>query len=163
MFITVPQIISDVCKSSLEHFRQSKLLPYFVFHLLNSVFYQIIIFFFHIYLHIFSIRNILFKSNRIGCVMVRRARFEFGRSWVRAPIGSNQRLYKIGMCCFSAKHVALRRKSKNWVDRNQDNVCQRGDMSIRRLLFQWASTIYKNPTKRVGLVQSGAHHHIIEN
>jgi hypothetical protein len=23
--------------------------------------------------------------------------------------------YKIGICCFSAKHTALRRKSKNWL------------------------------------------------
>jgi len=29
-------------------------------------------------------------------------------------------------------------------------------------LIQCASTI-KNPTKRVGLVQSGPHHHLIEN
>jgi hypothetical protein len=36
-----------------------------------------------------------------------------------------------------------------------------GDMSIRGLLFQWART--KNPTKRVGLVQSRPHHHVIEN
>ena len=25
---------------------------------------------------------------------------------------------KIGMCCFSAKHAALRRKSKDWLARN---------------------------------------------
>ena len=43
--------------------------------------------------------------------------------------------YKIGICCFSAKHTALRRKSKDWLAQNQDNV------SIRGLLFQWASTI----------------------
>ena len=30
--------------------------------------------------------------------------------------------YKIGICCFSAKHPVLRRKSKDWLDRNQDNV-----------------------------------------
>ena len=30
---------------------------------------------------------------------------------------------EIGMCCFSAKHaVVLRRKSKDWLARNQDNV-----------------------------------------
>ena len=29
---------------------------------------------------------------------------------------------KIGICCFSAKHAALRRKSKDWLARNQDNV-----------------------------------------
>ena len=30
--------------------------------------------------------------------------------------------YEIGICCFSAKHAALRRKSKDWLVRNQDNV-----------------------------------------
>ena len=30
--------------------------------------------------------------------------------------------YKIGICCFSAKHAALRRKSKDWLVRNQDNM-----------------------------------------
>ena len=40
---------------------------------------------------------------------------------------------KIGICCFSAKHAALRRKSKNWLVRNQDNVSEWGDMSIRGL------------------------------
>ena len=29
---------------------------------------------------------------------------------------------KIGMCCFSAKHAALRRKSKDWLARYQNNV-----------------------------------------
>jgi hypothetical protein len=45
---------------------------------------------------------------------------------------------------------------------NQDNVSEWGDMFVCGLLFQWASTI-KNPTNRVGLVQSGPHHHLIEN
>jgi hypothetical protein len=49
--------------------------------------------------------------------------------------------YKIGMCCFSVKHAALRRKSKDWLAWDQDNVSEWGDMSIRGLLFQWASTI----------------------
>ena len=44
--------------------------------------------------------------------------------------------YKIGICYFSAKHAALRRKSKDWLDRNQDNVYEWGDISIRELLFQ---------------------------
>ena len=30
--------------------------------------------------------------------------------------------YKIGICCFSTKHAALRRKSKDWLARNQNNV-----------------------------------------
>jgi hypothetical protein len=44
--------------------------------------------------------------------------------------------YKIGICCLSAKHAALRRKSKDWLARNQDNVSKWGDISIPRLLLQ---------------------------
>jgi hypothetical protein len=49
--------------------------------------------------------------------------------------------YKIGICCFSAKHAALRRKIKDWLAGNQDNVSERGDMSTNGLLFQCASII----------------------
>jgi hypothetical protein len=28
------------------------------------------------------------------------------------------------MCCFSAKHAALRRKYKDWLARNQNNVSE---------------------------------------
>ena len=48
---------------------------------------------------------------------------------------------KIGICCFSAKHAALRRKSKDWLARKQDNVSEWSDMPIGGLLFQIASTI----------------------
>ena len=44
--------------------------------------------------------------------------------------------YEIGICCFSAKHAGLKKKSKDWLDRNQDNVSEWSDMSTRRLLFQ---------------------------
>jgi hypothetical protein len=44
--------------------------------------------------------------------------------------------YKIGFCCFSARHIALRRKSKDWMSRNQDNVSEWEEMSIHGLLFQ---------------------------
>ena len=47
---------------------------------------------------------------------------------------------KIGICCFSAKHAALRGQNKDWLARNLDNVSEWGDMSIRELLFQWANT-----------------------
>ena len=52
------------------------------------------------------------------------------------PQSGQPKDYKIGMCCFSAKHAALRRKNKDWLARNQDNVSEWGDMSIRGLLFQ---------------------------
>jgi len=44
--------------------------------------------------------------------------------------------YKIGICCFSAKHTASKRKSKYWLARNQFIVSEWGDMYIRELLFQ---------------------------
>jgi hypothetical protein len=57
------------------------------------------------------------------------------------PRSGQTKDYKIGICCFSAKHAALRRKSKNWLARNQNNVSEWSDMSIRGLLFQWAIKI----------------------
>jgi hypothetical protein len=44
--------------------------------------------------------------------------------------------YEIGMRCFSAKHAALRRKSKNWLARDQNKVFEWTDMFARELLFQ---------------------------
>jgi len=44
--------------------------------------------------------------------------------------------YKIDICCFSAKPAALRRNTKDWLARNQDNVSEWRDMSICGLLFQ---------------------------
>jgi hypothetical protein len=35
--------------------------------------------------------------------------------------------YEIGMCCFSAKHAALRSKSKDWLAQNQNNVSEWSD------------------------------------
>ena len=52
------------------------------------------------------------------------------------PRSGQTKDYKIGICRFSTNHAALRRKSKDWLVRNQDNVSEWCDMSIRRLLFQ---------------------------
>ena len=49
--------------------------------------------------------------------------------------------YKIGICCFSAKHTTLRKKNKDWLSWNQNNVSEWSDMSTSGLLFQYASTI----------------------
>ena len=51
------------------------------------------------------------------------------------PRSGQTKDYEIGMCCFSAKHAALRRKSKDWWARNQDNVSEWSDMSIHGLCF----------------------------
>ena len=57
------------------------------------------------------------------------------------PRSGQTEVYKIGICCFSAKHTALRRKTKDWLARNRDNVSEWCGMFIRGLLFRWASTI----------------------
>jgi predicted LPLAT superfamily acyltransferase len=52
------------------------------------------------------------------------------------PQSGQTKNYKIGSCCFSAKNAALRRKSKDWLARNRDNVSEWGDMYTHGLLFQ---------------------------
>ena len=52
------------------------------------------------------------------------------------PRSSQTEDYKIVFCCFSAEQAALRRKSKDWLSRIQNNVSEWSDMSTRRLLFQ---------------------------
>ena len=38
--------------------------------------------------------------------------------------------YEIGIWCFFAKQAALRRKSKDWLARNQDNVSGLSNMTV---------------------------------
>ena len=73
--------------------------------------------------------------NRIGSVIVSvLASSAVDRGF--EPRSGQTKDYEIGICCFSAKHTALRRKSKDWWARNQDNVSEWDDMSIGGLLFQ---------------------------
>ena len=51
------------------------------------------------------------------------------------PRSGQTKDYKIGMCCFSAKHVALRRKGNDWLARNQNIMTEWSDMSTSRLFF----------------------------
>ena len=93
--------------------------------------------------------------NRIGGVMVS----VFASSAIDRgfdPRSGQIKDFKIGICCFSAKQAALRRKNKDWLARNQNNVSEWTVVSV--------SQHYKNPTQRVGLELRGPHHHhFIEN
>jgi len=40
------------------------------------------------------------------------------------PRFSQTNVYEIGICRFSARHVALRRKGKDWLARNHDPVSE---------------------------------------
>jgi hypothetical protein len=50
----------------------------------------------------------VFASSAVNCIFVTQS--------------GQTKDYKIDICCFSAKHTALRRKSKDWLALNQDNV-----------------------------------------
>ena len=51
------------------------------------------------------------------------------------PRSCQTKEYNIGMCCFSAKNATLRRKSKDWLARNQNNVSEWSDISTQRTLL----------------------------
>ena len=69
-------------------------------------------------------------SNRIGGVIVSMLTSSVVGRGFEPPSGQTKD-NKIGICCFSAKHAALRRKSKDWLARNYNNVSECDDMSIR--------------------------------
>jgi hypothetical protein len=46
------------------------------------------------------------------------------------PWSSLTKDYNFGVCCFCTKHTALRRKRKDWLARNQDNVSEWSNMSM---------------------------------
>jgi hypothetical protein len=63
------------------------------------------------------------SCNRIDSVMVsvlNSSAIERGFE----PRSGQSKDYKIGICCFSARYAALRRKNKDWLARNQDNVSE---------------------------------------
>jgi hypothetical protein len=78
---------------------------------------------------------IKYAINRIGGVKVSvLASFEVDHGF--EPRWGQTKNYVIGICCFSAKHAALRSKSKDWLARNQNNVSEWSDIYTRGLLFQ---------------------------
>jgi hypothetical protein len=80
--------------------------------------------------------SLLICRNRIGGVMVSvLSSSAVDRRFV--PQSDQPKDYAIGICCFSAKHTALRRKSKYWLARTQDNVSEWVDKSIHELLFHY--------------------------
>jgi hypothetical protein len=91
----------------------------------------------------------LTKPNLANLVFLSLKRSAFAASYIQRfilqclqiePLLGQTKSIKIGLCWFSAKQAALRRKSKDWLAQNQDNVSEWGNMFIRGLLFQWAVT-----------------------
>ena len=80
-------------------------------------------------------RGNIHQKHRIGGVMVSvLVSSAIDRGF--EPRSGQTKDYAFGICCSSAKHAALRRKSKDWLARNQNNVSEWNDISTRGLLFQ---------------------------
>jgi hypothetical protein len=60
---------------------------------------------------------------------------EWTWSWVDSRSGQTNDYYT-AICFFSAKYAALRRKSNDWLARNQDNVSEWSDMSTDGLFSE---------------------------
>jgi hypothetical protein len=73
------------------------------------------------------------------------------------PLSGLTKDYKIGICCFSAKHAALR---SYWL---RIRIMCGVEWHVYPRTVVLVSWHYKNPTRRVGLEQSWPHHHLIEN
>jgi hypothetical protein len=52
------------------------------------------------------------------------------------PKSGQTKNYKVGICCYYAKHVAFRSNGNYWLARDQDDVSKWINMSTHRLLFQ---------------------------
>ena len=51
------------------------------------------------------------------------------------PKSGQNKHYTIGICYFSTKYIALKRKNKDWLAGNQDNVSECSNTSTSGLLF----------------------------
>jgi hypothetical protein len=96
-----------------------------------------------------SLQAFLPQYNRIGGVMVSVFASSLVDRGFEPRLGQTKD-YKIGICCFFAKHAALRRKRKDWLAWNQDNVFW-VELHVSPRAVVSVSYHYKNPTQRVGL------------
>jgi hypothetical protein len=79
-------------------------------------------------------KNKIKIGNRIGTVIVSvlaLSAIDCGYE----PRSGQTKEYKIGICCFSAKNASLKRKSKDWLAQNGNNVSEWSDMSTCWLLL----------------------------
>ena len=74
------------------------------------------------------------QQHRIGGVMVSLLASSAVDSGFESRLGESKDSNS-GICCFSAKHAALRRKSKDWLARNKNNVSEWSDISTRGMLL----------------------------
>ena len=69
--------------------------------------------------------------NRIDGIMVSAVHVDHGFE----PRSGQTKDYKIGICCFSARHAELNRKSKYRLARKQDNVSEWNTIKIQLIVL----------------------------
>ena len=98
--------------------------------------------------------------NRISDVMVSMLASSAVDRGFQSQLGQTKD-YKIGICCFSAKHAGEKAKI-DWIGIRI--ICPSGATCLPTdYCFSELATSYKNGFHRIGLEQSGPHHHLIEN
>jgi len=70
-----------------------------------------------------------------------------------SPLSSQTKDYKTTICCFSAEHAPLRRKSNDWLAMN-GIMCPRGSTCLSEDCCFSELALKKSPTNLVGLLQS---------
>ena len=78
----------------------------------------------------FGLTKLIKIENRIGSGMVSvlaSSAIDCGYE----PRSGQTKEYNIGVCCFSTKNASLRRKSKDWLVRIQNNVSEWSDISTQ--------------------------------
>jgi hypothetical protein len=65
-------------------------------------------------------RNVYHLQHSILLFCEKLFSYKFNRGF--EPKSNPTKDYEIGICCFSSEHAALRRKSKDWLAWNRDNV-----------------------------------------
>jgi hypothetical protein len=104
----------------------------------------------------------LIAGNRIGGVMVSvLVSSAVDRGF--EPRSGQTKDYKIGICCFSAKHAALRRKSKDWLAWNTDNVSECSCHDITEKLLNWRYTNNHSPYSIAGQYKTSLAWHFINH
>ena len=85
---------------------------------------------FNLFLHVYTVFVHYMSSCIIASLLPSYINYHIGGVMVSVlavdrwvdPRSDQTKNYEIGICCFSAKHAALRSKSKDWSARNQNNV-----------------------------------------
>ena len=104
-------------------------------------------------IHCFKVRP--FSQFLSSCQFLQEILLCYGYRARVEPRSDQTKEYKLGICCFSVKHIAFRRKSKYWLAQNQDSMSEWGDCELLCELSTNTIMLIKNKARH--------YHHPIKN